>query len=250
MKYLLLDIGNSVVKSAVSENEILSRVKSFPYAKENFEPCLSAAVSTHKDKGISAAWISLLDKRRKHLVSEIIRKKAGITKIKFAGVTSILPIKINYGKTLGSDRICSSAAALFKFGRNKNILVFDFGTATTVNFIRGGVYKGGMIAAGLITAAKSLDARTTLPRVFLSAKISEQSKTTPPPIASGLVLQQVFFAEKTLEIYKRKYGPVFSVGTGGNLSRLKKHLKSIDAFDDNLVLEGLNIIKNYNENIR
>lgn len=176
--------------------------------------------------------------------------KTGACKTNFVNAATPVPLLIDYEKSLGSDRICSALGAVSKYPGHKNMLVLDFGTATTVNLISNGVYKGGMIAAGLVTSAHSLNARTTLPFAALSLKADIENRKTKNAIASGLILQQVFFAEKTIEAFNKRYKKLFTVCTGGNLVILKKYLLSADAFDNNLVIEGLNTIMKYNENIR
>lgn len=249
MRCLLLDIGNSKIKSCLSKDGKLTLRKSSAYDRNGFKQKFRSIIKSYSGKGATAVWISSLDKSRRSYITEVLSAIPGDPKINFINTKTKMPMKIDYANTLGSDRICSSYAAFIKYGKHKNILVFDFGTATTVNFIKNGIYKGGMITAGLMTSAGTLNARTTLPKAFFSQKASPENKTTKGAIASGLLLQQAYFAEMTAAAYRKEYGKVFAAATGGNLIHLKKHLISIQAFDDNLVLEGLNGIMAYNENI-
>ncbi len=250
MKSLLIDIGNSRIKICIAERGSMSTRKTFIYRTDNFEDILTYALDCYRGIDFYSVWISRLDEEKTELLKVRLEKLFKTSVLNFVDYRTKTPLRIRYASTLGSDRLCSAVSAYTRFGRHKNILVFDFGTATTVNFIANGVYKGGMITAGLMTAADSLKRKTTLPRAVLSEKASPENNTTRNAIASGLILQQVYFADKTIEAYRKKYGEVFTVATGGNLKYLKKYLKQLDAIDDNLVLEGLNIIRNFNEHIQ
>lgn len=250
MVSILIDIGNSSIKACISVDGVLSRHRAAANSKVKFQVLFGKLLNEFREYGISSAYVSSLDKTKMKIIAESVKKKTGAGKTHFVSAATPTPLLIDYEKSLGSDRICSALGAVSKYPGYKNILVLDFGTATTVNFISNGVYKGGMIAAGLVTSARSLNSRTTLPRAALSLKADIENRKTKNAIASGLILQQVFFAEKTIEVFRKKYKRLFTVCTGGNLAILKKYLASADAFDANLVIEGLNTIMRYNENIR
>lgn len=250
MVSILLDIGNSNIKACLSVNGFLSKRHAVKNLEKSFPAAFAELLNNFSRAGISTAYVSSLDKKKRNIIRGSIKKITGAKKIHFVGTLTPMPLRINYEKSLGSDRLCSALGAFVKYPARKNILVLDFGTATTVNFISNGVYRGGIIAAGLITAAHSLKLRTTLPKAVLSVKPGIENTKTKNAIASGLILQQVFFADKTIESFKKKYGEIFTVCTGGNLAVLKRYLLSADAFETDLVLEGLNNIMKYNENIR
>lgn len=250
MVSILIDIGNSSIKACLSVNGVISGHRAVTNTKSKFQVLFRKLLNEFRESGITSAYVSSLDKTKRKIIAESVKKKTGAGKILFVSASTSVPLLIDYEKSLGSDRICSALGAVAKYPGHKNILVLDFGTATTVNFISNGVYKGGMIAAGLVTSARSLNMRTTLPYAALTLKADMENKKTKNAIASGLILQQVFFAQKTMEAFRKKYKKIFTVCTGGNLAILKKYLASADAFDTNLVIEGLNTIMKYNENIR
>ncbi len=250
MVSILIDIGNSSIKACLSVNGVLSRHRSADNSKARFPVIFNRLLNEFQKLGISSAYVSSLDKTKNKIIAESVKKKTGALKTHFVSTAASAPLLIDYEKSLGSDRICSALGAAAKYPGHKNMLVLDFGTATTVNFISGGVYKGGMIAAGLVTSARSLNLMTTLPYASLTLKADIENKRTDNAIASGLILQQVFFARETIKAFRKKYKKIFTVCTGGNLALLKKYLASADAFDTNLVIEGLNTIMKYNENIR
>ena len=190
--------------------------------------------------------ISLLDRR----IYTKILAECGDYKTIFVSKDMPLPITIHYSKTLGSDRICSAVGAYKKFADKRNLLIIDFGTATTFNVVSKGVFKGGMISTGIRTSADALMKKTTLPKVFLNAEAKLINNETEGAIISGIVFQQLFFIQKAIEEYRKIFKDLYVVATGGGMEIIKQYKTGIDKYEANLVLEGLNHISVYNETIR
>lgn len=243
MNYLLIDIGNTKIKYALSIKGVLKKSFSVHYKKPLIGNYISGIISKNKIN-INKIFISSLDKRNN---SEIKKITNAANKI-FVTSRTKLPFTIDYEKSLGSDRICSAVAAFSKYSMKENILVIDMGTATTFNIISKGVFLGGMISPGIKTAAYALFQKTALPEVNLNRNASIINKTTKSAIRSGIVLQQSFFIRKAIEEYKIIYNNLFVIATGGGAMALGKELFNADVFEKNLVLEGLNIIAKFNEN--
>ena len=74
----------------------------------------------------------------------------------------IIKINIKNIKQLGSDRIVNSIEGK-KF---INCLIIDFGTATTFDIVKNGVYEGGVIAPGVKSSIKNLSQSTALLPMF------------------------------------------------------------------------------------
>ncbi|MDD5361564.1 MAG: type III pantothenate kinase [Ignavibacteria bacterium] len=248
MKGLLLDIGNSRFKGCITSGGKLSAARISAYRKDFKTSDFRKFVSEFGKYEIDFVYISNNDKLSENIFTKILFAIFGKVKIVFINKKTPLPVKIDYAESLGSDRICSAAGAIAKYGKHKNILVFDFGTATTVNLITNGTYKGGMIAAGLQTCADTLFKKTTLPEVSFTKKTSLINKDTERAIISGLIFQQAFFVNTTIAELKREFKNLYVVCTGGGLKFIRRYIKSADKFDDSLVMYGLNIIAVYNEN--
>ena len=84
--------------------------------------------------------------------------KFKILEIKNLKLNKIIKINIKNKKNLGSDRIANAIGAK-KF---KNCLILDFGTATTFDVIKNGIYEGGVIAPGVNLSIKNLSQATAL----------------------------------------------------------------------------------------
>lgn len=245
MNYLLIDIGNSRIKFSITANRKIVSPSFIEYRKESMQKAIAGILRKFKGR-YCEIYVSSLDKKQ----NKYIKLAAKGIRVNFIGTDSRLPIKINYTNTLGSDRICSACGAAGKFPKRKNILVIDSGTALTFNIISNGIYEGGMIAAGLKTTAIALLERTTLPKINFRNKISLTNKSTKDSIISGLLYQQVLFAEKAIENYSKLYRNLYAVLTGGGSKITGKMIKGVNIIEPNLVLEGLNYIAIHNENIR
>lgn len=234
MKKLVIDIGNSRIKFSVIINGKLSKSKFEDYDKTNFVkkigPLLSFSVQ-YNSIGISCA-----NTDHTTYIKNRFKKEENIFLI---STDSKLPLKIDYAKTLGTDRICGALGALKKFPKNKNFLVIDFGTATTYNLISNKVFIGGLITPGIKTALKSLIQNTSLPESNLKFKKKFYYKDTLDNISNGVILQSLFFTERIISEYKKEFKNLFVIATGGNAELIFPFTKSINKKEQDLNLEGL-----------
>lgn len=104
-----------------------------------------------------------------------------------AGVKTGLRIRYRNPSEVGADRIAAAIAATHLHPR-RNLLVVDFGTATTVEVITAEAdYLGGVILPGVGISADTLASHTAkLPRVEILRPESVLGRTTAESIQSGL----------------------------------------------------------------
>ncbi|MBI5402427.1 MAG: type III pantothenate kinase [Ignavibacteriae bacterium] len=242
MNNLLIDIGNSGIKTALSKGRSVYSVKRFSYSDENFLNDFKKSL-TYKKKEVGRIGVSCLNKNNHKLVDYICKLRYSI-KPEIIKFSKSLPIKIIYEKSLGTDRICSAVAAAVKYRPRKNILVIDFGTATTYNLIINLVYLGGLITPGIITSLSALNSHANLPVAGLKSSGRLVRNKTEANIISGVMHQSLFTTEKVIEKLKKDYKDLFIVCTGGLADIIFKKTKLIDKKDKNLVLEGINYIIN------
>ena len=83
------------------------------------------------------------------------------------GINTAMPILLDNPYEVGADRIVNAVAGYHKY--RQSLIVVDFGTATTFDYISPkGEYMGGAIAPGLGISAEALFLRASkLPRVEL-----------------------------------------------------------------------------------
>lgn len=159
-----------------------------------------------------------------------------------AGVKTGLKIKYKNPSEVGADRIADAIAATHLYP-GKNLIVIDFGTATTVEVIsKSGEYLGGSILPGVRLAMEALEEKTSkLPRVEIVRPISSVGKTTAESIQSGLYygnLGAIGYLKDLVLINEFKDEDVITIGTGGFAS-LYDDVGLFDVEIPNLVLQGL-----------
>jgi len=159
-------------------------------------------------------------------------------------------ITINYDnpKEVGADRIVNAAAAYHKY--RTALVVVDFGTATTFDYVsEGGVYEGGAIAPGIIISAEALFLKASkLPRVEIFAKPKEVvAKETISSINAGLIYGYAGLVDGIVERIKDQAGSNLKViATGGLAPLISSEARTIDYVEEFLTLEGLKILFSMN----
>jgi type III pantothenate kinase len=247
MKNLLLDIGNSRIKIALSSDAKILEVKSYKYSTNNF-PAIFKSVLKYSTNDFTSIGISCLNKNHKIISKKIIYEKYSLYPF-FVKFGNRLPIRLNYEKSLGTDRICSVVAASIKYNNRKNILIIDFGTATTYNLISNKVFIGGLITPGIITSLQSLNIKANLPQVNIKNIKNLITNKTKTNILSGVINQSLFTTETIIKSLKKKYKNLYTISTGGLAELIYKKSCLINKIDNNLVLEGINYILIYNKKV-
>lgn len=162
-----------------------------------------------------------------------------------------LPFKICYKtpETLGADRIALLAFARLHFPKQA-VIAIDFGTAITYDILRAnGDYLGGMILAGMHTAATALSQRAAqLPTFDLPYQPRLIGRSTIECLQSGTFWGTVAQTDGLIARLKDalqltyKEPNVAVLATGGDAKRLATAVKAIDAVEQDAVLFGIRII--------
>ena len=160
------------------------------------------------------------------------------------GIKTGMPIYYDNPKEVGADRIVNAVAAYEMF--HKALIVVDFGTATTFDYISPhGEYMGGAIAPGLIISSEALFQKASkLPRVEIFAKPKKVvAKDTISSMNSGLVFGYVSLVDGLVKRIKAEVGgnPLV-LATGGPAGIIAAESDTIDEVLPDLTLDGLKII--------
>ena len=159
-----------------------------------------------------------------------------------AGARTGLKILYRNPAEVGPDRIATAIAAVGLYP-NDNVIVIDFGTATTINVISGKrEYLGGAILPGLRIAMEALEKNTArLPTVEIVPPHDIIGRSTIESIQSGLYFgTRAMVLGLTRELRKAAFGTdnATVIGTGG-FARLFEREKLFDVLVPDLVLFGL-----------
>ncbi len=150
-------------------------------------------------------------------------------------------LSVDEPELVGTDRLCDVSGGRGIFPRD-NVCVVDFGTATAFNIItKEGLFVGGPISVGIISAANALFVKTAkLPRIMLSKPQSAIGKDTVTEMQSGIVLGLAGMVDRIVdEVEKELGGPLRVVATGGISHVMKGISKRIEVFDKGLTLKGM-----------
>lgn len=167
-----------------------------------------------------------------------------------AGMKTGLRIITENPKEIGPDRIVDAVAAYEKYGGP--VLVLDFGTATTYDYVTAdGCFAAGITAPGIRISAKALWEDTAkLPMVEIRKPASILAQETISSMQAGLVYGQIGQTEYIVNMVKKETGiPDMKVVATGGLGRIiADETEQIDIYDSSLTLDGLRIL--YKKNRR
>lgn len=154
-----------------------------------------------------------------------------------------LPITIHYEpkQSVGADRISASVAAYKKY--NSDLIVIDFGTATTFDVItKDAKYLGGVITLGIEGQINTLHKNASkLPKVSMEIPSRYIGTTTDHAIQSGVLLGHICMVQGILKGIKKELNSpeIKVIATGGLAQMVSDHLHEIDDVSDDLVLDGM-----------
>jgi type III pantothenate kinase len=153
-------------------------------------------------------------------------------------------LKIHYKNPneVGADRIANAIGALHLYP-NRNLIIVDMGTATTLCAItKDRDYLGGAILPGMRLGMESLRSNTAkLMEVNIESPPDWIGKTTRESIQSGLFYGQLGALLQLVAGFKQEAfagEDVLVIGTGG-FSQLYKDKSLFDVILPDLVLQGL-----------
>ena len=165
------------------------------------------------------------------------------------GIKTGMPILYDNPKEVGADRIVNAVAA---YEQRKNaVIVADFGTATTFDYVsERGEYMGGVITPGIMISCEALFQKASkLPRVEIFARPpSILAKNTIASMNAGIVYGYAGLADGIISRMKKEVNrEVYVMATGGLAPLIASECNAIDKVDDYLTLEGLRIIFDRNK---
>ncbi|MBI3502420.1 MAG: type III pantothenate kinase [Bacteroidetes bacterium] len=243
---LVIDIGNTLAKTAVFDGKELISFSSFE--KISIDNLQELLLKNSSVKNVILSSVANYDKN----IFEYIKSK--YNSIELSHETK-LPIENIYRtpETLGKDRLACAVGANSLF-RNQNVLAVDAGTCIKYDFVNEeNQYLGGGISPGIEMRFKALNQFTDkLP--LLNYKYFDKliGENTDESIFSGVMNGVAEEVKGIISRYKEQYPDVKVVCTGGYMKFLEKIFNisasgNSNIFADSfLVLKGLNVILNYN----
>ena len=170
-----------------------------------------------------------------------------------AGIKTGIRIVTPNPQQIGADRIVDAVGAYEIYGGP--VLVIDFGTATTYDFVdESGAFLGGITAPGIRISAKALsEDAAKLPEIEIKKPESILGKDTITSMQAGIVYGQIDQTEYIINKVKEEVGleNVKTVVTGGLGRIIANETTCIDIYDPNLTLKGIyRVYKKQNRKIK
>lgn len=139
----------------------------------------------------------------------------------------------------GADRIIDIVQSLNDYP-DKNLVIFDFGSATTYEVLEKTVYVGGGILPGIEMSINALFANTAkLPKVKFSTPESVLGKNTNEQIQAGIFYGYAGQIKHIIKKIKEVIDNPFVVATGGLGKILSAEIEEIDIYSPDLSIKGL-----------
>jgi type III pantothenate kinase len=255
---LCLDVGNTHIHGGVflKDDEPCLQFRypsSGPLSSDVFGLFLTGVLREHKldPRAIQAISMSSVVPSIDYTIKSACKKYFDLVPLEIkAGVKTGLNIRVKQPAKVGADRIATATAAIESYP-NRDIVVIDFGTATTVCAITAKKdYLGGAILPGMQTSQQALyHAASQLMPVSIVKPDSALGLTTESNIQSGLYYGQLGGVRCLIDAYQRDVfagRQPYVVATGG-YAYLFEDEALYDVVDSYMVLRGLKYIWGKNQ---
>ena len=246
MNILTIDVGNTNIAICLFKKD-----KPIKFTKIRNTDITKTILRKHLlIKNTKNSFVNIIISSVVPSISEIITDFLIAFKIKFyllKDLIKTLDIKINIKnkKNIGEDRIVNAYYAKKKY--SKNLIIIDFGTATTFDVIDSkGNYDGGIITPGIDLSLKVLSEKTAkLPLVKFAKTKNVIGRDTKSAIQSGFFWGYVSMVQGLIKYISREKKNSFRIIlTGGNCNFFKSLIENVTVSDDLFNSKGLNFIMN------
>ncbi|MBO4375955.1 MAG: type III pantothenate kinase [Lachnospiraceae bacterium] len=252
----VIDVGNTNINYGVYDGEKLiasfRMMSKMPRTSDEYGVMILGMLYNNKvsaDDIDGTIIVTVVPNVMHALTSAVIKYIKTTPVIVGPGVKTGIKIVTENPREIGPDRIVDAVAAYEKYGGP--VLVLDFGTATTYDYIAAdGSFAAGITAPGIRTAAKALWEDTAkLPEIEIKKPKSILAQETISSMQAGLVYGQIGQTEYIIKKVKEETGisEMKVVATGGLGRIISAETDMIDVYDPDLTLDGLRIIYEKNK---
>jgi type III pantothenate kinase len=246
---LALDVGNSQIFGGVFDGGSLRltfrRTSNIRASSDEFGTFFRVTLRENgvDPEAIKLAGICSVVPDAVHSLRNCFRKYFGFEPFLLQpGAKTGLKIRYRNPLEVGADKIANAIGAVSRFP-GRNVLIVDFGTATTLCAVtKDKEYLGGIITAGINISMAALESRTArLPTVEIIRPAEILGRSTVESIQSGLyygtlATVRALAASVTKEHFANEPPVILGTGAFGRLFE-EEHL--FDEFVSELPLIGL-----------
>lgn len=235
---LLLDIGNSHIKVGYMEdNQLVEDYRMDPGDSGRIKRILY-------DTKFSAAILAASGKLPGDVLDALYREVKYVLELNH--LTKI-PIQNQYETpdTLGKDRLAAAIGGDVLYP-GENLLILDFGTALTYEYVDNHSYLGGNISPGLSMRFAALHQMTDKLPHLSQAPFSSPGKNTKQAILAGVIQGIIYESEQYMAAFLDQHPSGKIILTGGDSNFFAEKIKYPIFVHPDLVFQGLNRILEYN----
>jgi len=253
---LAIDVGNTNTELAVLQgDEILCSwrfVTKTPRTSDEYGVLIQSFFSNSRvslDK-IRSVIVASVVPNIMYSLNNGIKKFIGLESMVVGpGIKTGMSINTADPSEIGADRIVDAVAAYSIYGGP--VLVIDFGTATTFDYITAeGVFSAGVTSPGIQISIDALwKSAAKLPNIEIKKPASILAKDTVTSMQAGLVYGYIGQVEYIIEQFKKetRLKNMKVVATGGYGRLFYQETEAISVYDPQLSLKGLKIIHDKNK---
>ena len=240
MNYIVGDIGNTSTRICLINNKYkISRSIIFDTKKIFFKGFVKKIFKSFSSKNIKRKILfsCVVPHALKQIKQALKKTDFKVLEVKSLDLKRLIKINIKNIKQLGSDRIVNSIEGK----RYNNCLIIDFGTATTFDIVKNGIYEGGVIAPGIKLSIRNLSqSAALLPMFDLKNTRNSYGKNTKEALNAGFIwgydgLINNIINKITIN-WKMNYKIIL---TGGYANLFKKIIKRKTIVDQNITIKGV-----------
>ena len=239
MHYIIGDIGNTSTKICLFNKSKISKSVIFNTKKICLRGFVKKILNKFFIKNLrkEILFSCVVPTALKNIRMILKKTNYNVLEIKKFNLKKLIKINIKNINQVGSDRIVNSIEGK----RFKNCLIIDFGTATTFDIVKNGIYEGGVIAPGVKSSIKNLSQTTALLPMFdLKNKQTSYGKNTKDALNAGFIwgydglINNII--DKITKNWKMNYKIIL---TGGYAKMFKKIIKRKTIVDQNITIKGV-----------
>src|SRR6266702_5618470 len=242
---LVIDVGNSNIVLGVYDGALLAR--SWRLSTDKSRTSDEYAVLLHSLFDQAGLGFSEV---KASIISSVVPPLTGVMEaishdffnltpyVVGPGIKTGMPIHYNNPREVGADRIVNAVAGYEK--HKCPLVIVDFGTATTFDYVNGkGEYCGGAIAPGLMISMEALFQKASkLPRVEIVKPPSIVAKNTVNSMQAGIYYGYVGLVDEIVgRIKAESRDNPLVIATGGLAGLIPPESKTIDRVEEYRTLE-------------
>lgn len=248
--YLVIDAGNTNTEVGLYSDEGLIcswRISSDIDRTEDELFSIINGLAAHRGvplRGVNVCCIASVVPELTRIYNHIFEKYFDSNNLITISSSSNLGLKFpteDYSY-IGADLLVNAYSARYKY--KTNVIIVDFGTATTVQLVDiNGLFYGTTISPGIkISSANLFQKASLLSKIKLEPPNEILGTNTKDSLLSGIVRGHCYMVDSFVRNIKKRYDYLKEfkvIATGGIAHLLKAFLEEVDTVDKTLTIDGL-----------